>query len=270
MAAAATSALAAARAQLAPTGVLRCGINLSNMLLVTGRGSQGEPQGVAPDLARRLAAALMVPAELVPFPHPNQLCDAVDGGMWDVCLIGADPARASKIDFTVAYCEIQATYMVPISSTKTIADMDAKGVRIASKNGGAYDLWLARNLKNAELVQADTLDASYDAFHSQGLDALAGLRPKLASDLSKDPGLYRILEGQFMSVQQALGCVKPADGSRAGLDFLSQFAEDAKQSGLVQELIDQHGVTGKLSVAGPDDASHALREASGQAFSSHT
>ena len=37
------------RAELAPTGVLRAGINLSNFLLVTGRTEKGEPVGVAPD-----------------------------------------------------------------------------------------------------------------------------------------------------------------------------------------------------------------------------
>eukprot|EP00405_Crypthecodinium_cohnii_P000060 CAMPEP_0194763958 /NCGR_PEP_ID=MMETSP0323_2-20130528/20795_1 /TAXON_ID=2866 ORGANISM="Crypthecodinium cohnii, Strain Seligo" /NCGR_SAMPLE_ID=MMETSP0323_2 /ASSEMBLY_ACC=CAM_ASM_000346 /LENGTH=254 /DNA_ID=CAMNT_0039689999 /DNA_START=22 /DNA_END=786 /DNA_ORIENTATION=- len=245
----ASSALAAARKQLAPNGVLRCGINLSNVLLVTGKDAAGMPEGVAPDLAKSIAKALEVPAELVPFPHPDKLCEAAESNAWDICLIGADPARASKIDFTSAWCEIQATYMVPASSTKTIETMDSKGVKIASKKGGAFDLWLQRNLKNAELLQAETLDGAYDMFHSQKLDALAGLRPKLSGDLSKDKGLYKLLDGSFMSVQQALGCIKPADGSKAGVNFLSQFAEDAKKSGLLQQLIDKHGVTGKLSVA---------------------
>jgi polar amino acid transport system substrate-binding protein len=37
--------------QLAPTGVLRAGINLGNFLLVTGRGPSGDPEGVSPDMA---------------------------------------------------------------------------------------------------------------------------------------------------------------------------------------------------------------------------
>ena len=36
-------------AELAPTGTLRAGINLSNFLLVTGRTPSGDPAGVAPD-----------------------------------------------------------------------------------------------------------------------------------------------------------------------------------------------------------------------------
>ena len=40
--------------QLAPTGVLRAGINLSNFLLVTGRTPDGDPAGVSPDMAAAL------------------------------------------------------------------------------------------------------------------------------------------------------------------------------------------------------------------------
>lgn len=35
-------------AQLAPHGVLRAGINMSNFLLVTGRSPSGDPEGVSP------------------------------------------------------------------------------------------------------------------------------------------------------------------------------------------------------------------------------
>ena len=37
--------------ELAPTGVLRVGINMGNGLLVTGKTPSGDPQGVAPDMA---------------------------------------------------------------------------------------------------------------------------------------------------------------------------------------------------------------------------
>ena len=44
--------------ELAPTGTLRAGINLSNFLLVTGKSPTGEPEGVAPDMARAIAERL--------------------------------------------------------------------------------------------------------------------------------------------------------------------------------------------------------------------
>ena len=59
--------------ELAPTGTLRAGINLSNFLLVTGKSPSGEPEGVAPDMARAIADRLGVKLKLVPFKTPSTL-----------------------------------------------------------------------------------------------------------------------------------------------------------------------------------------------------
>ena len=64
------------RDELAPTGTLRAGINLSNALLVTGRTESGDPVGVAPDLAAEIARRLDVPLQLVPYARPGFLADA--------------------------------------------------------------------------------------------------------------------------------------------------------------------------------------------------
>ncbi|CAE8625276.1 unnamed protein product [Polarella glacialis] len=246
-------ALAAVRSQLAPSGVLRAAVNLSNILLVTGKSSSGEPQGVAPDMAREIAGQLGVPLQIIPFAHPDKLCEAAASSSWDISLVGADPDRAAHIDFTAAYCEIQVTCLLPQSSgLRSLAELDVPGTRIAVKGGGAYDLWLSRNLKHAQLVRADTLDTSYDVFHADSLEALAGLRPKLLSDLEKHPGSYRLMDAHFMAVQQAVGCLKCSDGSRAGIDFLREFVARSKASGLVQGLLERHGVNGGLSVAGAE------------------
>ncbi len=147
-------------AELAPHGVLRAGINMSNFLLVTGRTPSGDPDGVSPDMARAIADRLGVPVKYVPFPKPGELADAVGSDAWDIGLIGAEPARAEKIAFTAAYVEIEATYLVPAGSPlKTIADVDNPGVRIAVSARSAYDLWLERNIKHATLVRSDGLAA---------------------------------------------------------------------------------------------------------------
>ncbi|PWS35466.1 ABC transporter substrate-binding protein [Falsiroseomonas bella] len=232
-------------AQLAPTGVLRAGINLSNFLLVTGRGAEGEPVGVAPDMARAIADRLGVPVRYVPYPRPGELADAAGTGAWDIGLIGAEPQRAEKIAFSPAYCEIQATYLVPPGSAIVAMDqVDRPGVRIAVAARAAYDLWLERNIRHAGLHRAPTLDASFELFRDEGLEALAGLRPKLLEDAAKLPG-SRVLEGQFMAVQQAVGTAKPNVAAAA---FLRDFVEEAKASGLVAALIARHQVRG-LSVA---------------------
>jgi polar amino acid transport system substrate-binding protein len=235
------------RAQLAPTGVLRAGINLSNFLLVTGRSESGDPTGVAPDMAREIATALGVPVKYVTFKSPGELGDQVGKDVWDIGLIGAEPQRAEKIQFTAAYVEIEATYMVPEGSPiKSIADVDRKGVRIAVSARSAYDLWLVNNIRNATLVQVSGLDAAYEKFMSDKLEVLAGLRPGLLKDVAKAPGL-KILEGKFTAVQQAVGTAKANVEAAA---FLADFVEKAKKSGMVQGFIDRHKVKG-LSVAPP-------------------
>jgi polar amino acid transport system substrate-binding protein len=234
-------------AELAPTGVLRAGINLSNFLLVTGKSPAGDPEGVSPDMAREIATRLGVPVKYVPFKSPGELADRAGGDVWDIGLIGAEPQRAETIAFTAAYAEIEATYLVPAGSPlRTIADVDAAGVRIAVTGRSAYGLWLDRNIKHAQLVRSETIDSAYEQFVREKLEALAGLRPRLLSDLEKLPGA-RIIDGKFSSVQQAIGTAKR---NATGAAFLRDFVEEAKASGLVARLIERHKVRG-LSVAPP-------------------
>ncbi len=235
------------RRELAPTGTLRAAINLSNFLLVSGTNPAGEPDGVAPDMARAIAERLGVPATFVPFKTPGELADAGGTNVWDIGLIGAEPARAQKIAFSPAYCEIAATYLVPAGSAlATLADVDRPGVRIAVTARTAYDLWLTRNVRHATLVRSDSLDAAFRQFVDEKLDALAGLRPRLLGDVENLPGA-RILDGAFTAVQQAIGTAK---NNVAGAAFLRDFVETAKSSGLVARLIARHRVRG-LTVAPP-------------------
>jgi polar amino acid transport system substrate-binding protein len=183
----------------------------------------------------------------VRYARPGELADAAGQGVWDIGLIAAEPARAETITFSPAYAEIEATYLVPASSPiRSIEDVDRAGVRIGIAARSAYDLWLSRHLRHAELVRAGSLDASFERFVADQLDALAGLRPRLLQDLEKLPGA-RILDGRFTAVQQAVGTAKT---NQAGAAFLRDFVEEAKASGLVARLIERHQIRG-LSVAPP-------------------
>ncbi|WP_254070572.1 transporter substrate-binding domain-containing protein [Acidisphaera sp. L21] len=232
-------------AELAPGGVLRAGINMSNFLLVTGTSPSGEPDGVSPDMARAVADRLGVRVELVPFAKPGLVADAAVTGGWTIGLIGAEPARAETIAFSAAYAEIESTYLVPPGSPlHKIGDVDQPGNRIAVTGRAAYGLWLDRSIKHATLVRTDSLDEAYEVFVRDGLEALAGLRPRLLQDAQTLPGA-RILDGGFTAVQQAIGTPRQ---NQAGAAFLHDFVEEAKASGLVEQLIAKHKVQG-LSVA---------------------
>ena len=237
----------ALRQRLAPTGVLRAGINMSNFLLVSSRTADGGPAGVSPDMAAAIAKALGLDLQYVTYPNPGVLADAAGRDEWDMALIGAEPQRAETIAFTTAYTEIEATYLVPPGSRlQTHADVDKPGVRIAVAERTAYGLWLDRNIREATLVHATGLDGSLTTFLDGKLDALAGLRPRLVTDVETMPGA-RILEGRFMAVQQAVGVPR---GKAEVLPWLQDFVTTSIRSGLVASLIESHKVRG-LSVAAP-------------------
>jgi polar amino acid transport system substrate-binding protein len=237
----------ALRSEFAPTGRLRVGINYGNFLLVLNDATDGTPQGIAPDLARELGRRIGVPVEFVRFDQAGKMAQAVTTGAWDIAFLAAEPARANVIAFTAAYLEIEATYLVPPGSPiRTIDDVDRPGVRIAVADKAAYDLYLSRTLKHAELVRAEGIPGSYDLFVAQKLDVLSGLKPRLLMDVEKLPGA-RILDGRFTAIQQGIG-TPVARAQAAG--YLREFVEDAKSSGLVAQAIARHGVRG-VNVAPP-------------------
>jgi polar amino acid transport system substrate-binding protein len=238
---------ASARAELAPGGTLRVGINHSNFLLVNAGSPHGAPKGIAPDLALELGKRLGVAVEFVSFDGAGKTADAIRDATVDVGFIAAEAERASVIEFASAYLELPATYLVPAGSPlRALADVDRPGVRIAVSGRSAYDLYLSRTLKNAQLVRAESIPASFKLFVDQKLEALAGLKPGLLADAQKLPG-SRLLEGQFTAVQQSIGVPKKR---AAAARHLREFVEEAKRSGLVAQLVEKHAVKG-VNVAPP-------------------
>ena len=229
------------RSELAPSGKLRVGINHGNFLLVNPGSPHGAPRGIAPDLGAELARRLGVPFEYVSFASAGETADGAKQGLWDVAFLGAEPQRANEIAFTAAYLEIPVTYLVPADSKiRGIDEVDRTGVRVAVSAKSAYDLFLTRTLKNAQLHRAAGLPAAFELFRTQKLEALAGLRPGLLADAGKLPG-SRLLDGQITSVQQAIGTPRTRE---AAAKYLREFAEDVKASGLVAQEIEKHGVRG--------------------------
>ena len=236
---------AAAAKELAPTGRLRCAINMANPLLTRTDANSGAPAGIVVDLSHELGRRLGVEVDIIPFPSPGELADAVTSNVWDIGFIGAEPQRATHIEFTPAYLEIEATYLVPQgSSIKTVDDVDREGVRIACLARAAYELYLSRNLRHAKLVLEPSFEATFQRFVSDSLDAEAGLRTQLMDDAKRLPG-SRVLDGKFSAVQQAIGTPKTR---AAGARYLREFVKDIKASGFAARVIQQNGVTG-VSVA---------------------
>jgi polar amino acid transport system substrate-binding protein len=214
---------------LAPTGKLRVGINLGNIVLA--QGTPDAPRGITPELARELGKRLDVPIELIPFDAAGKTFESLKAGNLDIIFLAIEPVRSAEIEFTAPYVLIEGVYMVPKdSSLKTVADVDRDGVRIGVNKASAYDLFLARTLKHATLVRAEN---GIDLFVSEKLDAAAGVKQPLVAYAKIHPEV-RIMDGRFMEIRQAMGTPK---GREAGAQYLRTFVEEMKANGFVADAL---------------------------------
>jgi polar amino acid transport system substrate-binding protein len=227
-------------ALLTPLGKLRVGINFGNAVLAS-RDVNGDPCGIAVDLAAELARRVGAPFELVPYEAAGRMADGAQADAWDVAFLAADPDRADHITFTEPYLEIDTTYLVPAASAlRTPADVDRQGVRVAISDKSAYDLFLTRNLKHARLVRAPGPGPSVELFFADELDALAGIRPMLLEVERTRPGT-RVLEGRFTVVRQAIGVPRARN---AASNDLNAFVEDIRRSGFLEKTIRKNRILG--------------------------
>jgi polar amino acid transport system substrate-binding protein len=236
---------AAARSELAPTGTLRAGMNLSNTLFTTKDPATGELRGVAVDLMRELGSRLGVPVELVVHATPGEVADAVNKGTWDVAILAIEASRAQTISFSPPISEIEATYAVRKDSPlRSVEQVDAPGVRISAPAKAGYELYLSRALKNATLVRSKDIQGSLELFNERRAEAVAGLKPMLLDSMGRMPDA-RLLEGRFMTVNHGLSIPR---GRPAADEFLKQTVQDLNASGFIARSIERHGVKGLSSV----------------------
>ena len=236
--------------QLAPTGALRASINLGNAVLAGRDPASGEAQGVSVDLARALAERLGVALQTQVFLTAAESVAAIAQGQADIGFFALDPQRAAQLRFTPPYLLIDGAYLVRADSPLTRLDeVDRAGHRVVVGQGSAYDLFLSRELKQAQIVRAPNSQAVVDEYLRLGADAAAGVRQQLQADQARlAPQALRLLPGHFMRIQQAMAV--PAGRSDAALACVGDFVEDMKASGFVAEALRRHGVSG-VEVAPP-------------------
>jgi len=239
------------RQGLAPHGTLRAAMNMANFLLVSGQQSDGSLAGVSPDLARRIAAEINVPCDLVEYASPGALADDVHHDRWDIGNIAAEAERAVHIDFSHPYVRIDANFMVHHDAPFTRnADFDDPQVRIAAYERSAYDLWLTENFTKAQMIRSDSIGQSHADFNAGKADALASLKPKLLEEMAGRDDV-RIIEPPFTGIMQAVGVRK---GQPEALAFLDELITDLIRSGFIKDRLKTHGVDDKLSVPEGDEA----------------
>lgn len=232
----------------APTGRLRAAINLGNPILANRDATTGHAVGVSVDLAIELARQLGVALELAVFDGAAKSVDAVASGQADVGFFAIDPLRGEGINFTAPYVLIEGSYLVRNTSPlRDNAQVDGMANRVAVGKGSAYDLFLSRALKAAQIVRCEGAPGALAAFEGQNLEVLAGIRQMMEAETAKNPDV-RMLPGRFMVIQQAMGCAKSRGSDAAG--YLAHFVERMKSSGFVASALLRHGIEG-ARVAGP-------------------
>ncbi|MEO8311586.1 MAG: transporter substrate-binding domain-containing protein [Caldimonas sp.] len=229
---------------LVPAGRLRAAINLGNPVLARRDAATGTIAGVSVDLARALADELAVPVEFIVVDGAARSVETVTSGQADVGFFAIDPLRGEGIRFSAPYVLIEGAYLVRNAAPLTGNDqVDRPGTRIVVGRGSAYDLYLSRALKSAQLVRAPTSPTVVDEFLAQNADVAAGVRQQLEADAARVGGV-RLLPGRFMVIEQAMGI--PAGRGDAAAAALAEFVENAKASGFVAAALARHRIQGAL------------------------
>jgi len=229
-------------ADLVQAGKIRLGVH---SVMYTKDPQTGELKGASVgiillDIARALGTRIGV--EIVPVGHPTipEMLTCLTAGMCDMGFMGPDPSRTG-VEFSPPILQLDYTFLVPAtSSIQRIADIDRPGVRIAVVSDHASTLTLSRILKHAQLVYAATPEPTFELLRSGHADAFASVRGVLLAYSTKLPG-SRVLEEYYGT--NLVGMVVPK-GQAARLAYISEFIEEAKASGLVQQAIERAGLAG--------------------------
>jgi polar amino acid transport system substrate-binding protein len=225
----------------APTGRLRASINTGNPILAAPDAAEGA-RGVSVDLARAFAERLGVPLALVVFDTAGKSVDAVTQEQADIGFFAIDPKRGEGIHFTGPYVLIEGCYAVRNDSPISASDqVDQAAHRVVVGQGSAYDLFLSRELRHAQILRAPSSPAVVDFFLQHNADVAAGVKQQLQADAERRGGL-RLLPGHFMVIRQAMGC--PRGRGEAAARYLTDFVEEMKASGFVAAALQRHGIAG--------------------------
>lgn len=234
-------------ADVVRAGKLRVGVGVVAPHWAIKDPQSGELRGVAVDIARALAKRIGTELVAVEYPSPPAVLGGLKDDAWDIGFLAIDPSRATVVNFSPPYLQIDATYLVPDdSSIRNSTDADQPGVRIAVTSKSVEEIVLSRLLKRAELRSVDTISAGFDLLRAKNADVLAAPRPALLPLSSRLPG-SRVLGDRFHA---AFGAIAVPKGQTGRLAYITEFVEEAKAAGLVQRAIEGAGVRG-VQVAPP-------------------
>lgn len=235
------------RQALAPTGKLRVAFLLAGVY-ATKDPATGELKGVAVDLGDEFARRIGVPFQPLPYPTPAAIVLGAKSEEWDVALMGINPERATAMDFSAPYMEVEIGYLVRAGVAIAAApDVDAPGIRVGVLEKAGADVYLSSILKNATLVRSKTLGDLDALLKSGNAEVITATKSFLFDRAAGHPG-SRILDGRVLV--EPIGMGVPKGRNALAGEYVGKFVEEAKSAGLVKSAIDAAGLRG-VAVAPP-------------------
>lgn len=224
-------------ADLVRAGKLRVGLFLPQY----GKGPEGLKTSVWVEAARAYAARVGVPLAVVEHATPPDAVACLKAGSCDLLFLPLDARAAEVGDFSNPMLQFDYTLMVPAGSAiAKVADVDRPGVRIAAVRNHASTNELARQVKQAEFVYAETPAETLALLRDGKADVMASARPDLLL-LSMNLAGARILADRYGAMFNRIVVPK---GKTEWRDHANEFVEEAKASGAVQQFIDRGGTRG--------------------------
>jgi polar amino acid transport system substrate-binding protein len=203
--------------------------------------ASGELKSVWVEIARALAARIGVQAAPLEYPTPPKVIKCLEVGACDIVFLPFGALAPDVGDFSAPFIQLEYTLLVPAgSSIRSVADADRVGIRIAAVRNHDSTLALARMLKQAELVYAETPDPTFELLRTGYADVMASTRNALLPYSARLPG-SRVLEEHYGVNLNRVVILK---GQPDWLAYINAFVEEAKSSGLVQKAIDRAGPRG--------------------------
>lgn len=241
--------IAAARAELAPTGVVRVAIGIGvspSGFFATVDPETGEYRGVTVELGKALGEKLGMPIEFVPHQASGEIQASANDGTWDVTFMPVDEVRKQFVDFGGAFHLLQSTYLVRgETAIQHVSDANRAGVRIVGVAGTATFRASNASAPLATHISAAGQDEAIAMILAGEADAVALGRESLTGLVDRIPGGL-VLESAFLNSSTAVAVPKDHP---AALAFVTAFIEEAKESGLVRRAFDANGL--ESSVVAP-------------------
>jgi len=225
---------------LAPNGVMRVAFNYNNRNNAARDPITGALSGPGIDMSCKLAQGTHAQFVAIAYLGVPPLLAGLANGDWDAAFAFDQTLEPPGITAAIPHIGVDNTYLVRGDAPfQKVADVDAPGVRISVAQGSSPDIYLSRTLTYATLERTQATPQALDLLGTGQVDAFAGGRgPQVIAFIACCGG--RLLPDNFLIANLAMVVPDTAVGhSGAGLQYINEFVDWAKTSGLVQLAIDR-------------------------------